>query len=273
MRVARAPGTAARPTRSIISRDLARAARLALPMPWMRSPSPMLSPIGERGSSDAYGSWKMICIRRRNGFSSSPLSLAMSVPSNMIVPAVGSIRRSSSRPTVVLPQPDSPTRPSVSPRRIVEVHAVHGLDLGDGAPQDAALDREVLDQAADLDQRPVSGRPARPRSRSPSRRWQRAGAHAALRSSAQRWTSSRASSLIDEWYSQQRTVVVGGRRAAARDGPPSAGVTSCSIARRAARREAAARRQVDQVGHHARDDRQLIRGWPSTGTEPIRPCV
>ena len=40
-----------------------------VPMSWMRSPSPMLSPIGERGSSDAYGSWKMICIRRRNGFS------------------------------------------------------------------------------------------------------------------------------------------------------------------------------------------------------------
>ena len=55
-------------------------------MPWIRSPSPMLSPIGVRGSSDAYGSWKMICIRRRYGLSSAPLSPVMSVPSKRIVP-------------------------------------------------------------------------------------------------------------------------------------------------------------------------------------------
>ena len=36
-------------------------------------------------------------------------------------PTVGSISRSRSRPTVVLPQPDSPTSPSVSPRRIVKL--------------------------------------------------------------------------------------------------------------------------------------------------------
>src|SRR3984957_205153 len=38
----------------------------------------------------------------------------MSRPSSRMVPAVGSIRRSTVRPTVDLPQPDSPTRPSVS---------------------------------------------------------------------------------------------------------------------------------------------------------------
>ncbi len=42
----------------------------------------------------------------------------MSVPSNRMVPDVGSMSRSISRPTVVLPEPDSPTRPSVSPWRI-----------------------------------------------------------------------------------------------------------------------------------------------------------
>ena len=36
-------------------------------------------------------------------------------PSNAISPASGSIRRSASRASVDLPQPDSPTRPSVSP--------------------------------------------------------------------------------------------------------------------------------------------------------------
>ena len=38
-----------------------------------------------------------------------------SSPSNLIEPDVGSISRSRQRPTVVLPLPDSPTRPSVSP--------------------------------------------------------------------------------------------------------------------------------------------------------------
>ena len=39
----------------------------------------------------------------------------MSRPSNMICPPVGSSSRVSSRPVVVLPQPDSPTTPSVCP--------------------------------------------------------------------------------------------------------------------------------------------------------------
>ena len=39
-----------------------------------------------------------------------------SLPSKRIVPAVGSIRRSTRRPVVDLPQPDSPTSASVSPR-------------------------------------------------------------------------------------------------------------------------------------------------------------
>src|SRR5262249_4940821 len=44
----------------------------------------------------------------------------MSRPSSVIEPAVGSIRRSTVRPTVDLPQPDSPTRPSVSCGAIVK---------------------------------------------------------------------------------------------------------------------------------------------------------
>ena len=53
----------------------------------------MLSPMGVRGSSDAYGSWKMICIRRRYGRSAPPLSCVMSLPSKRIWPLVGSMRR------------------------------------------------------------------------------------------------------------------------------------------------------------------------------------
>ena len=76
----------------------------------------MMSLTGIRGFNDPNGSWKMICIRRRTGRSSSWLSAEMSCPPNMILPAVGSVSRRSDRPSVVLPQPDSPTRANVSPR-------------------------------------------------------------------------------------------------------------------------------------------------------------
>ena len=42
-----------------------------------------------------------------------------SVPSNRILPAVGSWSRATSQPNVVLPEPDSPIRPSASPGAIV----------------------------------------------------------------------------------------------------------------------------------------------------------
>ena len=76
----------------------------------------MIEPTVLRGFSDEYGSWKIICASRRNSTSCFGLMSAISSPSNLIEPLVGSSRRSSSRPVVDLPQPDSPTRPSVSPR-------------------------------------------------------------------------------------------------------------------------------------------------------------
>ena len=101
----------------------------------------------------------MICIRRRYGLSAAPLSAVMSSPSKRIVPAVGSMRRRSRRPTVVLPQPDSPTRPSVSPRRISKLTPSTAWTMADRPLQDAAADREVLDEVAHLDQRrPAAGR-------------------------------------------------------------------------------------------------------------------
>ena len=83
----------------------------------MTNGSEMIEPTVLRGFSDEYGSWKIICISRRSAFSSSPLMCAISLPSKRIDPSVGSISRSSSRAVVDLPQPDSPTIPSVSPRR------------------------------------------------------------------------------------------------------------------------------------------------------------
>src|SRR5450432_3609571 len=75
-----------------------------------------MAPTVMRGSSDAYGSWKMICMSRDNRRSDSRSRSMTLRPSNQISPDVGSIRRSRQRPVVDLPQPDSPTSPSVSPR-------------------------------------------------------------------------------------------------------------------------------------------------------------
>ena len=68
-----------------------------------------------RGFSDAYGSWKTIWMSRRTGRICRRLSFVMSLPSKKIFPEVGSISLMIVRPSVVFPQPDSPTTPSVSP--------------------------------------------------------------------------------------------------------------------------------------------------------------
>ena len=58
------------------------------------------------------------------------------------------------RPTVDLPHPDSPTSPSVSPRRIDKRHAVDGLYVPDVAIEDEpALDREPDPELFHLDER------------------------------------------------------------------------------------------------------------------------
>ncbi len=72
-----------------------------------------------RGSRLAYGSWKIICISWRAWRSRAPLAAVMSSPSSSTRPEVGSSSRITSRAVVDLPDPDSPTSPSVSPLRMV----------------------------------------------------------------------------------------------------------------------------------------------------------
>ncbi len=67
--------------------------------------------------------------------SSLPLSLSTSSPLNDTAPEVGSIKRSMVRPTVVLPQPDSPTSPRVSPSLTVKADIVYRLHPGHDALQ------------------------------------------------------------------------------------------------------------------------------------------
>ena len=82
-----------------------------------RNGAPTIVPTVCLGFSDEYGSWNTIWMSLRSGRIWPIDRCETSRPSNRIVPAVGSSRRVSSRPVVVLPQPDSPTRDSVSPLR------------------------------------------------------------------------------------------------------------------------------------------------------------
>src|SRR5262245_20598501 len=63
----------------------------------------------------------MICISRLSGRRERWPRCVMSSPSNRSVPAVGSSSRTIRRAVVDLPQPDSPTMPSVSPRLTVRL--------------------------------------------------------------------------------------------------------------------------------------------------------
>ena len=75
----------------------------------------MMSLTGIRGFSDPNGSWKMICIRLRNGRIPLGSRPVMSSPPKTTLPPVGGSSWSTVRPRVVLPQPDSPTRLKISP--------------------------------------------------------------------------------------------------------------------------------------------------------------
>ena len=94
----------------------------------------------------------MICISRRIGRSSRAESDVRSMPSKMIVPLVGSCSRISIRPSVDLPQPDSPTSPSVSPRRTSRSTPSTACTSSSArAASVPAVNREVLRQIARLE--------------------------------------------------------------------------------------------------------------------------
>src|SRR5438093_794563 len=114
--------------------------------PLTRSGSATMSLTSRRGSSEVNGSWKTGCMKRRSAFidlrrsrvieywrSRSFVWPSSGTASRACVrrrsktsrgtlkrtrPSLGASGRSRSRPNVVLPQPDSPTSATVSPRRI-----------------------------------------------------------------------------------------------------------------------------------------------------------
>ena len=136
----------------------ARATRSArVPMPWMPRPSVRISPIVIRGDRLAKGSWKMYWMRGAQRASPRGREApVMSAPSKRRLPAVGSISRAAMRPIVVLPLPDSPTRPTTSPRRDVEGDVLHGAD--DAARGERRSAAKCLVRPRDLEERRVGHR-------------------------------------------------------------------------------------------------------------------
>ena len=196
------------------------------------------------------GSWKMICIRRRYGRSAAPLSVVMSWPSKRIVPAVGSMSRSSSRPTVVLPQPDSPTSPRVSPRADVEADAIDRLDLGRRPLEDAALIGKCLTRS-----RTSTSGGAGPWSGLARRG---SGDAASARSGASVLARGPGSPRLDVVVEPAADVVWPGDRE--QPGWTSMARVDVSSMRAGSAARTGSPRQVDQVRHVAGDDRELVLG-------------
>ncbi|CPO11296.1 Uncharacterised protein [Bordetella pertussis] len=77
----------------------------------------MMRPTVWRGLSEANGSWKIIWMSLRSGRNWLSDNPAISRPLNTSLPPSMPISLSRHLPMVDLPEPDSPTMPSVSPRR------------------------------------------------------------------------------------------------------------------------------------------------------------
>ena len=95
----------------------------------------------------------MICARGGTRAIRRRSSARRSRPSKRILPASGSISRSTSRLTVDLPQPDLPTSASVLPARREKLTPSTALTKRDRAAEQPTLGDEMLDQAFDFEQR------------------------------------------------------------------------------------------------------------------------
>ncbi len=88
------------------------------PIPWIANGSPMIEPTGGAGSASRTGPGRSSASRAGAGAARRVDSVLMSVPSNeMRARRSASCSRVMQRASVDLPQPVSPTSPSVSPRR------------------------------------------------------------------------------------------------------------------------------------------------------------
>ena len=152
----------------------------------------------KRGLRLSVGSWNTIWMRLRIGSVANFLAgiAPMSSPSNWIRPSVASISRMTMVEVVDLPQPDSPTRPTLSPRPTVKLmpstaRKVSGSGAGPrrnsaGQRFDRALARIFLHQLLDHEQRRLVGARAAAPAPSGGPRRPRAAGRAATRRARRR---------------------------------------------------------------------------------------
>ena len=121
---------------------------------WVRRGSPMIWATVMRGSSEASGSWKIICTALRLACQAAGLAPRISSPCHTTLPSVMGTRLSSARASVDLPQPDSPTMPNVSPACRSNDTPSTALRYACGCPGPRALtpNREVDPQVPDRQQ-------------------------------------------------------------------------------------------------------------------------
>jgi hypothetical protein len=81
------------------------------------------------------------------------LARVTSFPSNHTSPEVGSSRRRMQRPVVLLPHPDSPTRPSVSPAVRSKLTPLTAWTLSTSRPSQPPVIGKALDEVLDPQQR------------------------------------------------------------------------------------------------------------------------
>ena len=99
--------------------------------------------------SDAYGSWKTICISRRNRRSSREETPKRSVESKWTPPEVGSSSRSSRRASVDLPEAGLAHEPD---RLAAVEHERDVVDRLDDAPRTRPAEAEVPTEVVDDDE-------------------------------------------------------------------------------------------------------------------------
>ena len=87
----------------------------------MTSGSSTMSPARMRGLSDEYGILEDHLHVAAGRPHARDEKASTSSPPKRTSPEVGSIRRSMQRPVVLLPLPDSPTRPNVSPSSMAKL--------------------------------------------------------------------------------------------------------------------------------------------------------
>src|SRR6185369_6455584 len=86
-----------------------------------------------RGSSDPYGSWNTIWMSRRAWRNCSRGSACKSRPSSLTLPEVGWSSAITSRASVDLPEPDSPTIPMLRPASMVKLTPFSACTLCGGS--------------------------------------------------------------------------------------------------------------------------------------------